>query len=88
MSRIVISTRAEKRLRKLPKFDQLAVAKKIRLLTNGKILGEEKISGYKNIFRVRVGNYRIVYRKTSKEIFIFLIDHRKEIYQLLKRLFE
>ena len=84
---ITISPRAEKELKKLSKIDQIAVAKKIRGLAILPILNEEKLSGYKNIFRVRVGNIRIVYRRTSQEIFIVLIAHRKEIYKLIKQLF-
>jgi len=85
--KLIISPRAEKELKKLSKIDQIAVAKKIRGLTQLPILNEEKLSGYKNIFRERVGNFRIVYKKTSQEIYIVLIGHRKEIYKLLKQLF-
>lgn len=85
--KLVISPRAEKELKKLSKIDQIAVARKIRSLCLPPILNEEKLSGYKNIFRVRVGNFRIVYKKTFQEIFIVLIGHRKDIYKLFKQLF-
>lgn len=85
--KLSISPRAEKELKRLSKIDQIAVAKKIRSLCLPPILNEEKLSGYKNIFRVRVGSIRIVYRRTLQEIFIILIAHRKEIYKLLKQLF-
>lgn len=87
--RVIISPRADKQLRKLPKIDQIAVAIKIRSVKDlsSAISGEEKLSGYKNIFRVRIGNYRIVYRKTPGEVYIVLISHRKDIYQLVKQLF-
>jgi len=61
--------------------------RKIRLLTSPSS-NEEKLKGLKNIYRVRVGNYRIVFRRTKEEIFIVLIGHRKEIYQLVNRLFQ
>ena len=85
--KIILSPRAEKHLRKLPKIDQIAVARKIRAIgEEEKIIKKEKIEGFSDIFRVRVGNYRIVYRKTKKEIYIILIRHRKDIYHLLKQL--
>lgn len=84
--RIILSPRAEKILRKLPKIDQIAVAKKIRLIPEIK-KQEERLKGFKNTYWVRVGEYRIVYRKSSKEIYIILIGHRKEIYDLLRQLF-
>ncbi len=85
--KITISPRAEKELKKLSKINQLAVANKIRSLVSFNITNEEKLSGYKNIYRVRVGDYRIVFRKNPSEAYIVLIGHRKDIYDLLKRLF-
>jgi len=82
--RIIISPRVEKELKKVTKINQ--IAKKLRSLTEINIFGEEKLSGFKNIFRVRVGEYRIVYRKTTKEIYIVLIGNRKDIYRLVNQL--
>lgn len=85
--KVILSPRAEKDLRKLPKVEQIAVARKIRLAKEEtEVVGEEKLTGFRNIFRVRVGNYRIVYRKIPQEIYIILIRHRKDVYQLLKQL--
>jgi len=84
--RIIISSRAKKELKKLPKVDQIAIAKKIRTLTNLYIFNDEKLSGFKYIYRVRVGDYRIVYKKTNQEIFIVLIRHRKDVYHLINQM--
>lgn len=84
---VVLSPRAEKHLRKLPKIAQIAVARKIRSLRDFSIVsGEEKLAGYHSIFRVRVGDYRMVYRKTTPELYIILIHHRRDIYRLLRQL--
>jgi len=86
--KIIISSRAEKELRKISKIDQIAIIRKIRSIKDSStIFNEEKLSGYKNIFRVRIGQYRVVYRKSINEIYIILIGHRKDIYHLLKQLF-
>jgi len=85
--KIIISPEAEKRLNKLPKFDQIAVAKKIRSLAKEAVF-PEKLKGFEGFFRVRVGDYRIVYRKTDEQIYIVLISHRKDVYDLFKRLFK
>lgn len=86
--RVVLSPRAEKELRKLPKVEQIAVAQKIRSIREAvKVIGEEKLAGFQNIFRVRIGDYRIVYQKIPQEIYIILIRHRKDIYRLLKQFF-
>jgi len=80
---IRISSRAEKEFRKIPRFDQIAIAQKIRSLAYVPIAGEEKLSGFKGIFRVRVGDYRIVYKRVPNDIFIILIRHRKDVYKKL-----
>lgn len=86
--KMILSPRAEKILRKLPKIDQIAIARKIRLFPQIKnIQQEEHLKGFQNIYRVRIGDYRIVYRKNPSEIYIILIGHRKDIYDLLKQLF-
>ena len=80
---IRISPRAEKELKKLPKLDQLAVVQKIRTFTEPILQVEERFSGHPHIFRVRVGNYLIVYRKIKQKIYIILIRHRKDVYKKL-----
>lgn len=84
--RITILPRAEKELRKLPKLDQIAIAQKIRSLPRSSIAGEEKLAGYAHVYRVRIGNYRMIYKKTGEEFFIVLIRHRKDVYRMLKEL--
>lgn len=86
--KVVLSPRAEKEFKKISKINQIALARKIRLLNkNQSTISEEKLEGFQNIFRVRIGDFRIVFKKTTKEICIILIGHRKDIYDLLKRLF-
>lgn len=84
---VIISPRAEKQLRKISKFDQIAIANKIRVVANDPpVVREEKLKGFHQIYRVRVGNYRIVYRRSSKDLYIVLIGHRRDIYKLLQQL--
>ena len=43
----------------------------------------ERVEGYKDvkIFRVRVGDYRIIYTMITDGILILRIAHRKEVYR-------
>ncbi len=85
--RVILSPRTERQLRKLQKVSQIIIAKKIRVIRdNYSVPKEEQLRGYKNIYRVRVGDFRIVYRKTKREIYIIALGHRKDIYQKLKKL--
>lgn len=83
--KILLSPDSEKQLRKLSKIDQIAISRKIRGLSES-LGNEEKLSGYKAVYRVRVGNFRIVYRKLKDEIYIILIRQRKDVYEMLKKL--
>ena len=82
---VTLSPRAEKQLRKLSKVNQIIIAENIRSLLQ-QSTKEEQLKGHKRIYRVRVGDYRIVYRKTKDEIYVVLIGHRSEIYKLVARL--
>jgi len=85
--RVIISPRAEKQLKKIPKIDQIAVVKKIRQIRDERIPEQtEKLKGFPDIFRTMVGDYRIVFKRNSKDIYIVLIHHRRDVYRLLNQL--
>ena len=83
--KLTITSHAQKQIRKLPKAYQFIVAKKIRKLVVVSTLGLEKLSGYQNFYKSRVGVYRIIFVKYPNEIEIVLVGHRKEVYKLLER---
>ena len=45
--------------------------------------GAEKLAGYEDRYRVRQGNYRIVYLidDSKLEVTIFKVGHRKDVYR-------
>ncbi len=83
--RITITSRAQKQIKKYPKTFQIIIINRIRKLINEEVASAEKLTGYKNFYRLRIGNYRIVYVKSLVEIEIVLVAHRKEVYKLLER---
>lgn len=86
--KLIFSLLAEKQLKKLPKMAQVAVGGKVRNLRNGNFVNTKKLSGYKNIFRARVGNYRIIFKQNLNDIYVVALGHRKEIYKLPERLLD
>lgn len=86
--KLIFSPLAEKQLKKLPKVAQIAVGGKVRNFRAGNFLKTIKLSGYKNLFRTRVGNFRIVFRRDSLGIYVIALGDRKEIYKILDRLFK
>ena len=76
----------------LPKIDRknskmLKRAIEERLATQPEIYGKPLQRTLKGYWKLRVGDYRIVF-KVSTSIFIFGIIHRKEVYRLIKKRIE
>jgi mRNA interferase RelE/StbE len=83
---IFIEKKAEKDLRRLPKNYQNKIIQKILdLKDNPKPIEARKITFSENYYRIRVGDYRIIYEINYKEkrINIFRVRHRKEVYKNL-----
>jgi len=81
--KIKIKATAAKELNKLPKIDLQKVVIKIRSLSsNPRPAGCEKLSGEEK-YRIRQGNYRIVYSIEDKQLIVFVvkIGHRKDVYK-------
>ena len=83
---IQIKKSALKELYKLPKDISRQVAKDINeLATNPRPPGCKKLKGADNLYRIRSGNYRIVYQVFDKVLLVLvvLIGDRKDIYRNL-----
>ena len=81
---IEISRTAEKQLRKLPRNDQERIVRAIRpLAQTPRPRGSRKLTGYDNVFRIRVGHYRLLYSISSTQLVIIIlkIGHRREVYR-------
>jgi mRNA interferase RelE/StbE len=82
--RLEISRTAERQLRKLPADDRRRVARAMLALGDEPHSpGSRKLTGYDDVFRVRVGVYRIIYSVAGRTLVIIIlkIGHRKDIYR-------
>ena len=82
--KVEISRTAERQLKKLPPRDQRRVARAMLLLADGPYpRGTRKLLGYEDIFRVRVGQYRILYSVSERSLIVIVlkVGHRKDIYR-------
>jgi mRNA interferase RelE/StbE len=81
---IEISRTAEKQLRKLPRQDRQRVLRAILALADDPLpRGSRKLSGYEDVFRIRVGVYRILYSVAADVLLIIVlkIGHRRNVYR-------
>ncbi len=83
--RIKFKSSAAKEFRKLPQTVQVRMRTPInRLKTDPRPSGVIKLKGGDQLYRLRVGNYRIVYSidDVIKIIFITRVRHRRDAYNL------
>lgn len=81
--KIEISRTAEKQFKKIDKAHQARLATAIvGLSTNPYPSGNRKLVGFDDLFRIRIGDYRIIYSVENKILVVIVlkIGHRKNIY--------
>lgn len=82
--KIEFSRAAEKRLADLPQVDQKKISKRIdKLASNPFPSGHEKLSGHEDLYRIRQGDYRVLYTvvETKLVVLVVKIGHRREVYR-------
>lgn len=81
--KLLIKPSAAKELETVPKKDRRRIVARIRSLSvEPRPPGCERLSGH-DLYRVRQGNYRIVYavQDTDLAVVIITIGHRREVYR-------
>ena len=84
MYKVVINKSAQKDLDKIPNKYYVSVTEHLLSLQHNPFQdGVKKLQGYENIYRLRVGVYRIIYQIIKKELVVTVIKiaHRKEVYK-------
>lgn len=84
--KILFSKRVKKELTKLPKNIRRKIYENSLILEINPIsdvLDIKKLKGLSNIYRVRAGDYRMLYEIKSQELIVFVLQvgHRKDIYR-------
>ncbi len=81
---VVLSPKAEKQLDELPTTLQRRITEAVEgLESNPRPHGVKKLAGAENLWRIRVGDYRIVYSIEDNRLIVLVvkIGHRREIYR-------
>ena len=84
--RIVIARSAEKEFHSIPSHFIQRISKQIDALAyEPRPHGSKKLKGESNLWRIRVGDYRVVYYIFKDNVLIKIvgISHRKDIYRNL-----
>lgn len=81
---ITLTPRAAKELRAIARSDQERLARRIDgLALNPKPYGVRKLSGDENLYRIRVGDFRVVYSIEDRRLVVMVIriGHRRDVYR-------
>ena len=80
--KIEVSATAERQIRKLPRADQIRVVRVVLALsTDPRPPGCRKLSGHGDVFRVRVGRYRVLYSIEDRRLIVIVlkVGDRKDV---------
>jgi mRNA interferase RelE/StbE len=73
--------RSIKDLKKIYKNDQIKIIGRIEKMTNNLTGDIKKLTNFSPEYRLRVGNYRILFEIENNKIIIYAVKHRKESYK-------
>ena len=84
MNEVLVERTAERDLQSLPQAILKRIIPRIKALSdNPRPSGCHKLTGSRNDWRIRIGDYRVVYEvdDARKRVRIFRIRHRREVYR-------
>lgn len=82
--KIFVSSSAERALKKVPKKDLVKIVSTIQSLARDPFpLSCRKLAGEEGAYRIRQGQYRIIYEVIRKMLIVRVlkVGHRKDVYQ-------
>jgi mRNA interferase RelE/StbE len=79
--KIEIRRRAEKDLSAIPKSDAQKIADAIFALEDGLVGDIKKLTNFSPEYRLRIGDWRILFEVSKTTVTIFRILHRREVYR-------
>jgi len=81
--KISFESGAKRQLNKLPESIQIRIVRQVyKLRENPRPPGVKKLKGNRQYYRIRVGDYRIMYRIRDDVLIVLIVKvaHRKEAY--------
>lgn len=76
-----IMPKAAKDLESVPKKDVVKILKKINEMENGLKGDVKRLTNFTPEYRLRYGNWRILFEVEGDRIIIYRIMHRKDVYR-------
>lgn len=86
--RIEFAPRADRQFKALERSLQVRLGRRIDgLAENPRPQGIKKLAGEEDLYRLRVGDYRIIYQIQEKRLLVLVVGvgHRADVYRGLRR---
>ena len=84
MYQVILEEPAQRQLRKLDRLTQRRLLRACaRLEVNPRTAQSKRLKGMSDLYRLRVGDYRVLYRIEDKRLLVLVIalGHRRDIYK-------
>ena len=84
MYNVVFKPSIEKDLKSLPKHQIQSILSKVATLANEPFpYNSVKLTGTDNLYRIRVGDYRVIYSvdRNYHQVVVHYVRHRREVYR-------
>ncbi len=81
---VYIKPSAQKALARLDRDIRRRISSRIDLLARDpRPPGTEKLAGAEDLYRIRIGEYRVIYQIRDKELIVLVVrvGHRKDVYR-------
>ncbi len=78
---VELKPRATKDLKGIPKEDGKRIVQKLKLLEDNLQGDVKRLTNYTPEYRMRVGDWRILFEVEVEKIIVYRVRHRKEAYQ-------
>jgi len=87
--KVILQSNAHKTLKNIAKQERIKIINKLDLLiSNPETLNIKKLQGFKDLYRIKSNDYRIIYTPNhdTKTLLVAIIGHRKDVYKIIKNL--
>ena len=78
---VIVKSKATKDLRKIPKLDATRIADKLEMAASDLSGDIKRLTNHTPEYRLRVGQYRVLFEIEGTDLVVYRVLHRKEAYR-------
>ena len=79
--KLELTPRFERRFRSLDRQTQIRILRELQVLTGNPHAGKKLRGEWKDIYSLRIGDYRVLYMVAEGKVILLTVGHRKRVYR-------